>query len=140
MSVEDRLAILEQFGRYSYAEDGGDPEAYAGMFTEDAVFEVWLKGADTPFVRLEGRNAIREWAAGRYAERPAGLQVRHNQTGTIFDELTSGAAMTRTMLLATRLDPEATVPRASVSGVYRDEWRRTPDGWRFSKRAITVDV
>jgi hypothetical protein len=30
-------------------------------------------------------------------------------------------------------------PRTTVSGLYRDRWRKTPSGWRFAHRAAHVD-
>ena len=139
MSTDDRLAILEMIGRYSYAYDGRDADAYASLFTEDAVFEVYV-GRDYPLVRKQGREAIRVWARGLHEEMPADLQGRHHQTGTVFDELGPDSARTRTMLLGTRLDPGAESPRVGGTGVYSDEWRKTPEGWRFAKRVIRMDV
>jgi hypothetical protein len=63
MSVEDRLAILDVIARYALAWDGRDAEAYAACFTDDAVFEDWIKGRDEPLNRLETREAIGAWAA-----------------------------------------------------------------------------
>ncbi len=139
MNIEDRLAILETIGRYSYAYDGRDADAYAALFTEDAVFEVYA-GRDHPLVHKEGRDTIREWARGLHEEMPADSQGRHHQTGTVFDELRPDFARTRTMLLGTRLEPGAASPRVGGTGVYSDEWRKTPEGWRFAKRTIRMDV
>ena len=139
MSADDRLAILEMIGRYSYAYDGRDADAYASLFTEDAVFEVYA-GREKPLVRNEGREAIREWARGLHEEMPAGYQGRHHQTGTVFEELGPDSARTRTLLLGTRRHPGDESPGVSGTGVYSDEWRRTSEGWRFAKRVIRMDV
>ena len=61
MSIEDRLAILEVIANYSYHYDGQDADAYAELFTEDGVFEVYA-GREKPLVHNAGREAIRERA------------------------------------------------------------------------------
>ena len=100
MSADDRLAILDQIARYSYAWDGKDSDAYAALFTEDAVFEVFTRG-DKPVIHNEGREAIRRWARATHSGERPGLrppppdeQTRHNQSGTVFDELGEDAART----------------------------------------------
>ena len=138
MSSEDRFAILEVIANYSYSYDARDADAYAALFTEDAVFEVYA-GREKPLVHNEGREAIREWARGLHEEMPEGYRSRHNQSGTVFEELGPDAARTRTMLLGTRLYPGDSAPRVSGTGVYRDEWRKTAEGWRFARRILHMD-
>ena len=146
MGSGDRLAILDRIGRYSYAWDGRDAEAYAALFTPDGVFEVYAGGGE-PVIRNEGREAIRAWARAIHAgddpglrRRAEGEQSRHHQSGTVFDELGPDAARTRTMLLSTAQAPGDAVPRPSTTGVYRDEWRRTPEGWRLARRTLRMDA
>ncbi len=138
MSVEDRFAILEVIANYSYTYDAKDADAYAALFTEDAVFEVYA-GREKPLVYNEGREAIRTWARGLHEEMPEGYQSRHNQSGTVFEELGPDAARTRTMLLGTRRYPGDKAPGVSGTGVYSDEWRKTPEGWRFARRTLHMD-
>ena len=146
MSVDDRLAILDQIGRYSYAWDGKDADAYAALFTEDAVFEVFTSGGE-PVIHNDGREAIHAWARATHSGEEPGLrphppdeQTRHNQSGTVFDELGEDSALTRSMLLSARQGPGDAIPRPSTTGVYRDEWRRTPEGWRIARRSLRIDT
>ena len=57
-----------------------------------------------------------------------------------FEELGPDSARTRTLLLGTRRSPGDESPGVSGTGVYSDEWRRTPEGWRFARRVIRMDV
>ena len=138
MSVEDRLAILEMIGHYSRTYDGKDADGYAELFTEDAVFEVYA-GREKPLLHCGSREAIREWARALHEEMPDGYQSRHDQTGTIFEQLGPDSARTTTMLLGTRRYPGDESPRISGTGIYHDEWRKTPDGWRFARREVHMD-
>ena len=136
MQIEDRLALLEQIARYSYAWDEQDLDGYVALFIEDGVFEVDPELPGGPSVHCHGHEAIREWAAARMAARSPDVQVRHHQSGSIFDELGADHARTRTMLLTSRVGPGGEPPS---SGVYYDEWQRTPEGWRFARRTLRHD-
>jgi uncharacterized protein (TIGR02246 family) len=139
MSIEDKLAIQEIIAHYSYTYDSMDAEGFAQLFIEDGVFEVFVPGKTTASVCLQSRTAIREWAAQRLQARHGRFTSRHYQSGTLFDELTSDAALTRTMVLVTHQGVAEAAPRPTVSGVYHDHWRKTPTGWRLAHRAAYVD-
>ena len=139
VTAADRLAIMEQLGRYSYAEDGRDPDAYAALFTKDATFEVYHHGRSEPVDRVEGRDAIREWATARYARQPSGAQIRHHQTAIVFDELSELTARTHATLTATRLEADGVAPTIAATGSYTDDWRKTEDGWLFQRRVVRTD-
>ena len=62
-----------------------------------------------------------------------------NLPAGVFDDLTADAASTRTMLLLTSIGPGDRHPRTVSSGVYRDEWRRTAEGWRIARRVADMD-
>jgi ketosteroid isomerase-like protein len=138
MNLDDRLAILECIARYSYAYDGKDADAFANHFTEDGVWELFDTGATSPAARIETRPAIREWVSALH-ERLGAIVTRHFQSGTLFDELTPTTARTRTMLLVTHQHGMDRTPRPTRSGVYHDEWRKTPDGWRLAHRVLRHD-
>ena len=137
MRTEDRLAILERIARYSSAWDERDLEGYADLFTADGAFVVDPGLPGGPAVRAEGREAIRDWARGRMEARAPDVQIRHHQSGTVFEELEGDRARTRTMLLTSRVGPGGEPPS---SGVYDDEWRRTPEGWRLARRTLRHDA
>ena len=139
MSLEDKLAIQEVISQYSYTYDAQDAEGFAALFTEDAVWELFAAGATHPTIRLESRAAIRAWAVQRLHERRGRFISRHYQSSTLFETLTAASARTRTMVLVTHQDVAEGVPRLTASGVYHDEWRKTPEGWRLVHRRLHHD-
>ena len=139
MTAEDRLAILDQIGRYSYAVDAFDADEFAARFTADGVFERRAIGSDGPYEVIEGHEALRRWILEILETLPEGVITRHHQRATVFDELSADAASTRTMLLLTSIAPGDRHPRTVSSGVYRDEWRRTGEGWRIARRVADMD-
>ena len=139
MSVEDRLAILETIARYSQAFDGKDARAYASLFTDDGVFEIYMRSGSEPVQRYAGGAAIFEWVDEAFRGRLSEVQTRHNQSATVFDELAPSAARTRTMLIETRQRPGERHPVPYMTAVYRDEWRKSEQGWRFARREVHLD-
>lgn len=140
MSLEDKLAIQEVIAQYSYTYDAQDSEGFAALFTEDAVWELFAAGATHPTIRLESRAAIHGWAMQRLHERRRRFTSRHYQSNTMFETLTAESARTRTMLLVTHQDVTEAAPRPTASGVYHDQWRKTPEGWQLVHRRLHHDT
>lgn len=139
MSIEDRIAISDNIYAYSYAWDGQDIHAFVKVFTEDCVLEFFPSGAERPELRLESPAAILEWGSARLARRKGKYTSRHFQTNIVFDHLDAQSARTRTMILVTHQGVGDAAPRPILSGVYHDEHRRTPAGWRIRHRAVRHD-
>lgn len=98
-----------------------------------------ISGISKPQVYLDSREAIRDWVEQNHRGRLDGVNSRHHQTGTVFDELTSTSARTRTMVLVTHQNATDLAPRPTLSGVYTDHWRKTPNGWRLTRRSLQHD-
>jgi uncharacterized protein (TIGR02246 family) len=140
MSLEDKLAIQEIIARYSYTYDAQDAEGFAALFTEDALWELFAAGATLPAIQLESRAAIHAWAVQRLTERRGRFISRHYQSSTLFETVTAESARTRTMVLVTHQDFTEAAPRLTASGVYHDQWRKTPEGWRLVHRRLQHDT
>ncbi len=136
MNTEDMLAIQQEIARYSYTFDSGDADGWAELFTEDALWEYVATGAAEPTTRLAGRQALREFCARRFSERPAGMTSHHHQSGVIFDELSDVSAKTRCMLVLTT-QKTGEPAHVLLTGISRDEWVKARDGWRIKHRVLT---
>ena len=139
LNIEDRLAILEMIAQYSYTYDSQDADGFARLFAEDGVFEVFAPAKGVAVLHLESRAAIHAWAAKSLEARRMVFTSRHHQSGTLFDKLTADAAETRTMVLVTHQRLDDASPHPTLTGVYKDLWRKTAEGWRFARRAAYVD-
>ena len=139
MILEDKLAIHEAIAWYSYTWDAKDADGFAKLFVEEGVWKLVGPEETEPQVRIETRTAIRDWATRNFQGRLMRVYTRHHQTATVFDELTLDTARTRTMVLVTHQGPSDDTPRPFVSGVYHDEWRKTPTGWQFVHRMLRHD-
>ncbi|MYI83694.1 MAG: nuclear transport factor 2 family protein [Chloroflexi bacterium] len=146
MSADDRLEIMEVVARYAYAWDAKDAAAYAACFTEDAELAVYTRGREAPAISERGRDAIESWARRSHSGELEGMRepdaeerTRHAPGGVVFDALEGDAAQTRAMLFETRVSGGRSTAIPQISGVYTDEWRRTAEGWRLSRRVLRMD-
>jgi ketosteroid isomerase-like protein len=128
LSVEDRLDLHELSARYAHAFDGGDAEAFAGLFADDAAF-VLPNGT-----RVEGAEMIRELVASRAAEAP---KMRHLITNLVVEE-TPGGARGVSYFYCVRLPDDGF--RLLNIGRYVDEYTKTDGGWRFASRSVNGEL
>jgi 3-phenylpropionate/cinnamic acid dioxygenase small subunit len=115
--ARDRDEIVQLLHRYNHALDGGDSAAFSALFTADAVFSM-------PHEDIVGNAAITEW--GKHV---AGTV--HVVANPVV-QLDGDRAEVRAYFL--------TLQGVSISstGTYRDDLTRTPDGWKFARREVTL--
>jgi hypothetical protein len=124
--VADQLAIRELVARYNHAIDDGRPEEWVATFVPDGTFESTALGAHT------GADALLAFAKGYIAA----VEGRHCTSDFVI-EVDGDDARSRCYLIAVS---NAGAPIISVTAVYEDVLRRTPDGWRFVHRRVTPDT
>jgi hypothetical protein len=118
----DRAAITDHMLRYARCVDGRDWEGWAACFTPDGVFE--LDGAQV----LQSEMA--EWLGTMLQFYPA---TQHIMTNFVI-EIDGDRAATRHYLHSSHLPDRARPLRHSdVGGWYDSEYRRTDEGWRFTR-------
>lgn len=121
---------------YARRVDFGNASGIAELFTEDGRWE----GTD---LRLDGRDAIRAWFTER--EQLTRRVSRHLCVNVMVDVLTADSARSVSFLVNYRHDRRdgdaaGPVPMEvpKYVGELHDEFRRTPDGWRFTHRRVEV--
>lgn len=137
--VADELAIRNLVARLAHMADEGDVETeYLALFTEDAIWE--FPGGADPAAKpaiVAGTDAI---LADRMQRRSAGFQgpgshTRHvNTTLTVRVDGSHRAEAESYWLFVTATDTAG--PQIRGIGRYHDEFRRTADGWKLSRRRI----
>lgn len=123
--LEHRQAIAEQLGRYSLTFDSHDAYGWAGLFTDDGVFEVRVGGSSEPAFRAQGTEQLRAFAAGA-------PPLLHHITGLVFDEILPDSARTRATVLGTWASPEDGSPAVYTHGTYEQRWSRISGAWRLA--------
>ena len=121
--------------RYCQHLDHLDPDGFASIYTEDAVY----KPAVEP-VPIEGREAIRAWI-GRYPKDRLGRHIATNQIVDVIDadkaKGTSYAIVFREPAPQEGVISSRVMPRSLVE--YTDTYRRTEEGWKIARRFYRFD-
>ena len=127
--VADELEIRDVLARLAQGADDGDLKDYVQLFTEDGTWQ----GPDGGVHR--GRADL---LAGAQARRASGIQgpganTFHVVSNTVID--LDGDTATGKSYYQYYGNTDGT-PEIRRTGVYRDEFRRTPQGWKMHKRVI----
>ena len=124
MTADDYVEIQQLYSRYNDAIDSGDAEGYAATFIPDGTFNTF-KGHDA----LVG--FIHNWH-----EKMGGENRRHWNTNLTITPTADGASGTVYLML---IDVGTKPPSIVTAAKYDDELVKTPQGWRFKKRATKAD-
>ena len=139
-TVEDRLMIQDITDRYVMALDSSDAQAYAGLFTENAILNV--NNIDI----INGRAAILEMV-NTMAAMP-GLSsttesafgpMRHIVSSLVLD-INGATAIGNSFWMEVMSMGEGTPISIFNVGRYEDEFVKIDGQWYFSKRDILADT
>lgn len=123
----DRTLIRELTARYGRFFDECEPSEFAETFTDDGVMEV--EGGPV----TEGREALAEMC------RHTPWGTMHVTTDATVDVRGDEATQVVTILVMSRSPARDKPPRVVGTGRYVDRLTRTPDGWKFAHRKVTLD-
>ena len=127
--MSDDAAIRNVVARLAQLADDGDLEEYAGLFADDARWEM-------PGSAIEGRENL---LAGAIERRAAGTvgpgsNTRHViTTQAVAVDGDEAASDTYWQFWVNT----ATEPSVALFGTYRDRFIRTGDGWKLAHRSIS---
>ncbi len=126
-----REEIRDLVARYTWAGDRGRIDDLTELFQPDGVLDVGPHGG-----RWVGRTGISSGlraVADRLARSGTAEAVHHHVASTCISELTPDTATVRSYYAV----------HSSIGldhwGRYRDRVARTPEGWLFAERLVTVD-
>ena len=122
----DELAIRKINARYFYAVDSGNEEDYLKVWTSEGV-SMGDNGS------ANGHQELRQ--SFRRMQQNLSRNKRHFVGNLIID--IDGDSATQHCYLVVLERKEAA--KVVATAAYEDELVRTSDGWKFSKRKISVD-
>lgn len=127
-AVDDDVQIRAVLGRAVLLADEGSPDDYGLVYTADAI---WTSGGSTQTGLDEIVAATRErrkegrtgpGSAARHVTVPLQIEVDGDTAGAL-----------SYFILISNVNTEPVIKRFAV---YDDQLRRTPNGWRLSRRII----
>lgn len=128
-TLSDRTEIENLSARYGRALDTRDWELLRSLFTEDAYAD---------FGQGEAFEGVENILAGSSAVMDLLEHTQHiigNQEISIDGDRASG----QNLLIGSAFSPtKAGAPTLCEYGVYTDEYTRTSEGWRISRKVLTV--
>src|ERR1019366_8631451 len=124
LTAQDLVDIQQLYARYNWTLDAGDAEGYASTFIPDGVFN-----------NNVGHDAIVKFANTFHTG--LGAHVHHWNTNLMILPTPDGASGQVYLVLVDFATKPASI---ATSATYSDELVRTPQGWRFKKRATKGDV
>ncbi|KQZ75578.1 nuclear transport factor 2 family protein [Nocardioides sp. Root151] len=133
----DLVELRHLVHRYAGAVDDRDPAGVAGLFTDDGV----LATARPPTHLDPVEEHVGQAGVRAAMEQVLGLRgTFHAACGEVFTAGTDADTATgRIACEAHHYTDSPDGPRDLVWTVtYRDHYRRTPAGWRFSRREVHV--
>lgn len=133
-----RSEITVQIARLAQLADTGEPEEYAAIFTEDAIWEL-RPGGNVPIApaRVEGRAAILAAVHQRRGEgvQGPGSNTVHTVTTTSIQVADDQAVAQSVLTFFTGLDA---TPQLRAITRYTDTFAQQADGeWLLEHRIIT---
>lgn len=123
LDAADVVEILQLAARYNHAIDYGDPEAWAGTFAEDGVFN----GGPNP---VSGHEDLAKFAGGFMSG------AQHWTNNHVVDG--DGDSATHTCYL--NLIKTDSGANSIITGRYHDSLKKIDGQWRFAERNVTPDA
>jgi ketosteroid isomerase-like protein len=128
--IEDRLAIGALVTEYAWLLDHRRWHDVAGLCTDDAV--LIIRGR-----QIEGKPGLARWAEHRAANKAR--RTQHQMTLVRLEPSPDPDLVTGTAALVLHVAKAGHGGTyVDLVGEYRDEYVRTPDGWRFRRRHLVT--
>ena len=121
MTAQDYFEIQQLYAKYNHAIDSGNGEAYADTFTPDGVFN-----GNT------GRDALVKFVNETWVGRMNGATRQHWNTNLM---ITGDSKQAKGSVYLMLVDLSTKPVSVMAMAMYDDELVKTPQGWRFTKRA-----
>jgi uncharacterized protein (TIGR02246 family) len=124
LTPQDYMEIEQLYAKYNDAIDHNDPEGYASTFTPDGVFN-----------NNTGHDALVNFVKTWHEKMNGGSRRHWNTNLQIKGDSKAATGSVYLMLLDLSTKPTSILTTAT----YDDALVKTPQGWRFTKRATKRD-
>jgi ketosteroid isomerase-like protein len=127
-ALQDRIDVTDVLYRYTSSVDKGDSEGVRSTLADD----IWAQyGNGDP---VEGGDALAGWIA----EATATAIWQHHLLNTYHVEVDGDEAKTLSYLTSYQVFEAAPDAATLLVARYHDELRRTPSGWKISRRVMEI--
>ena len=127
-ALQDRTEISDVLYRYSSAVDSFDSDGLRGVLADD----IWAQYGNGEPVR--GGDTLAAWIV----EATASVVWQHHLLNVYHVTIDGDQASTLSYLTSYQVFRENPDAAVILVARYHDELRRTPDGWKLSKRVMEL--
>jgi hypothetical protein len=139
LATDDVQEITMLVARLCQALDFSRPEDFVRVFLPDGTYRAVSSTASGEAERFCHRGSAELLAFARSAAGKRRGLGRH-WTGNLVVDGDSMNATAVSYVLFVEIDAETKERRIPISGVHRDTFRRTDEGWRFVSRTVVADI
>lgn len=133
--VADEMDIRNIISKLAVLGDTGDLKDYEKLIHDDVHWEMVVASGPAPFAPVKGRAAMVAAGAKRRADGISGPGThKYHCVDTTAVTINGDHAHSKSYLLFVK-NGDAT-PELVLFKIYRDEFKRTKDGWKLSARYI----
>jgi hypothetical protein len=145
LSLQDRFELLDLYTLSTRLISDGDAEGWAGLFTTDGTFDIpAIEQFGAPPLSVVGHRALTEYIGsvieGVFDEQmglPKGSRKRYLVSNVLLEPDGDGARGSAYLVMLLVGQPDG--PRLLGTGVYRDRFVKTREGWRIAERVLEPD-
>ncbi len=127
LPIEDRLAIEALVVEYAWLLDHRRWDDVASLMTDDVVLNI--RGRE-----IVGPQGMTEWAD--YRRQKESRRTQHQMTLVRLEPVDPDLVKGTAALVLHVVKTGGSDTYVDLVGEYRDEYARTPDGWRFRRRTL----
>ena len=138
IEISDRIEIQDLISRYSHTWDSKDPKGWSDLFVKYGVWTNYFAGKKNKSLGSgEELLAFAQELQGSFRDR--GIVTRHHQTNTLLKKKEDGTIEGETVFSVIWQHHDDPLPKLMHSGVYRDVYVKTDEGWKFRVREVRFD-
>lgn len=130
--IADLLALRALVDRYAGAVDARDADAFAGLFTPDAVLAVYEEDGGEAVVEYRGTAALRD-VMDLLRHFTTTFHLMANHLCAVDGDAATGEVYCMAHHIITAENGETDLVMYIR---YRDAYARTGEGWRFARRDV----
>lgn len=138
LNTEDRLEILDLYGRCAPLFDAGEPDRWAALFAHQGGSFTRSLGSRAPALQLRGTVEIREYLQKRHKEAYEKRDIRHVVSNIAIEATENGASGIAYVIAMGVGDQQP--PQMVATGRYSDVLIKEGLGWRFQSRTYLPDA
>jgi 3-phenylpropionate/cinnamic acid dioxygenase small subunit len=127
LEIADRLAIEALVTEYAWLLDHRRWQDVASLCTDDAVLKI--RGRE-----IVGQDGLAEWAD--YRAQKGSRRTQHQMSLLRLEAVDHDVVRGTAALVLHVAKTGGSGTYVDLVGEYKDEYVRTPDGWRFRRRTL----